>query len=216
MKKPEFIARQSRRPTGLLGAIVARIMARETRPENLHALRLLDLVDGDSLIDIGCGHGETLFEADSMVQLSGSAGVDFSEVMLSRARTRNLEAVRDMRLTLRCADTVALPFPDQHFSKALSVHTIYFWSDPAAHLAEAFRVLRAGGRFVLCYRSTEDSRAVSEFPNTVYRFPQVCEVEMMLSQIGFSRLETRTDDISGRLTHWSIAMKPKAKDCKAG
>ena len=51
MRKPEFIARQSRRPTGLLGAIVARVMARETRPENERALHLLDLADGDSFID---------------------------------------------------------------------------------------------------------------------------------------------------------------------
>jgi len=32
MAKPEFIARQGRRPSGVLGHLVARIMARETRP----------------------------------------------------------------------------------------------------------------------------------------------------------------------------------------
>ncbi|PWE29377.1 hypothetical protein DDZ14_17495 [Maritimibacter sp. 55A14] len=216
MKKPEFIARQGRRPTGLLGAIVARIMARETRPENERALHLLDLADGDSLIDIGCGHGETLFKADAMVRLAGSAGVDFSEVMLKRARARNRDAVWETRLTLHCADTSALPFPDNRFNKALSVHTIYFWPDPAAHLAEAFRVLRSGGRFVLCYRSTADRRAVDGFPDTVYRFPQVQEIEGMLSRVGYFQPETLTEDIAGRLTHWSVAVKPKAKDSKAG
>lgn len=208
MTKPEFIARQSRQPTGLLGAIVARVMARETRPENERALRLLDLADGDSLIDIGCGHGETLFEADAMVRLADSAGVDFSEVMLKRARARNCVAVWDTRLTFQCADTAALPFPDNRFNKALSVHTIYFWADPAAHLAEAFRVLRPGGRFVLCYRSTADRRAVDGFPDTVYRFPSVKEVEDTLLRVGYFGRETLTEDIAGRLTHWSVAEKP--------
>ena len=208
MTKPEFIARQSRRPAGLLGAIVARVMARETRPENERALRLLDLADGDSLIDIGCGHGETLFRADAMVRLAEGVGVDFSAVMLQRARVRNGDAVRDARLAFQCADTAALPFPDNRYGKALSVHTIYFWPDPAAHLAEAFRVLRPRGRFVLCYRSTADMRAVHGFPDSVYRFPSVREVEETLKLVGFRVTETVTGDISRRLTHWSVAEKP--------
>ena len=183
------------------------ISARETRPENARALQLLDLADGDSLIDIGCGHGEALCAADAMVRLSDSAGVDFSEVMLKRARARNRDAVWEARLTLDCADTSALPFPDNSFDKALSVHTIYFWPDPAAHLTEAFRVLRPGGRFVLCYRSTADRRAVDGFPDTVYRFPSVQDVEATLSTIRFSQPHTLTDNIAGRLTHWTVADK---------
>lgn len=208
MTKPEFIARQGRRPTGLLGAIVARVMARETRPENKRALELLGLEDGDRLIDIGCGHGETLFAADRMVRLKDSAGVDFSEVMLRRARARNRDAVWDSRLSLHQADTALLPFDANRFDKALSVHTIYFWQDPAAHLAEACRVLRPGGRFVLCYRSTADRRAVDGFPDTVYRFPSVREVEATMVSVGLLNPDTTTADIAGRLTHWSVAENP--------
>lgn len=212
MTKPEFIARQGRRPTGLLGAIVARVMARETRPENDRALELLDLEEGDRLIDIGCGHGETLFKADRMVHLRNSSGVDFSEVMLRRARARNRDAVWDTRLTLHHADTASLPFDANRFDKALSVHTIYFWPDPAAHLAEAFRVLCPGGRFVLCYRSTADRQAVEGFPNTVYRFPSVGETEETLRLAGFPQSETLTANDAGRLIHWSIALKPAPVD----
>lgn len=208
MTKPEIIARQGRRPTGLLGTIVARVMARETRPENDRALELLYLEDGDRLIDIGCGHGETLFTADRKVRLKEGVGVDFSEVMLRRARARNRAAVWDTRLTFYLADTALLPFDAARFDKALSVHTVYFWPDPTAHLTEAFRVLRPGGRFVLCYRSTADKRAVDGFPDTVYRFPSVQEVEDTLKLVGFSEPETATADVAGRLTHWSVADKP--------
>lgn len=216
MTKPEFIARQCRRPTGLLGAIVARIMARETRRENERALQVLDLANGDSLIDIGCGHGETLFAAETMVRLSNSAGVDFSEVMLRRARARNRDAVWDTRMTFHCADTSELPFSDNRFDKALSVHTIYFWPDPSAHIAEAFRVLQPGGTFVLCYRSRADKRAVNGFPDTVYRFPEIQQVEEALSRVGYRPPETLTETIAGRLTHWSVAVKPERMDSNAG
>lgn len=208
MTKPEFIARQSRRPTGLLGGIVARVMACETRTENARALQLVDLQDGDSLIDIGCGHGEALFQADAMARIKDSVGVDFSDVMLKRARARNRDAVWDTRLTFHCADTVSLPFTDNRFDSALSVHTVYFWPDPADHLTEAFRILHPGGRFVLCYRSTADKRAVATFPGTVYRFPSVLEVEKMMGDVGFFEIQTTTDDIGRRLTHWTVANKP--------
>ena len=41
MKRPIFIARQSARPSGLLGRLIAGIMARETADLNEHAIRLL-------------------------------------------------------------------------------------------------------------------------------------------------------------------------------
>ncbi len=43
MRKPQFIAEQGRKPSGLLGQIVARVMAKETADENDFALKLLQL-----------------------------------------------------------------------------------------------------------------------------------------------------------------------------
>lgn len=211
MTKPEFIARQGRRPTGLLGAIVARVMARETRKENDRALALLELENGDRLLDIGCGHGEALYRADTMARLSECIGVDFSDIMLRRARERNRAPVADGRMSFQLADTRSLPFAAGSFDKALSVHTIYFWDEPRAHLSEVHRVLRPGGLFVLCYRSVADRRAVNGFPASVYRFPSVQEVEDTLQGIGFTAPRTETTNINGRLTHWSIAGKPRGR-----
>jgi hypothetical protein len=53
MRKPLFIARQGRRPVGLFGHIVARVMARETAPENARTLDLLDLRTGDRVLEVG-------------------------------------------------------------------------------------------------------------------------------------------------------------------
>jgi cyclopropane fatty-acyl-phospholipid synthase-like methyltransferase len=76
MRRPEFIARQASCPTGILGALIARIMAVETRRENATALKLLDLQPKDHLLDIGCGHGRTLALAADAVPEGFVAGVD--------------------------------------------------------------------------------------------------------------------------------------------
>jgi len=58
MRKPLFIAKQGRKPSGLLGQIVARVTAKETAGANEIALQLLQLQPDDAVLEIGSGHGE--------------------------------------------------------------------------------------------------------------------------------------------------------------
>ena len=59
MKRPVFIARQSAVPSGLLGRVIAGVMAHETADLNEHALRLLGPSRSDRLLEVGFGHGRT-------------------------------------------------------------------------------------------------------------------------------------------------------------
>src|SRR5512139_4117203 len=87
MPKPELIARQSRRPSGWLGEIVARVMAFETAPANRIAVEELAVRSREAVLEIGCGHGRTLSRlAES--PCAHLAGVDPSEVMVRLARRR--------------------------------------------------------------------------------------------------------------------------------
>ena len=63
MHRPEFIARQSAHPTGLLGRVIARIMALETATPNRRTLELLELDEKSRVLEVGFGHGRTLGRA---------------------------------------------------------------------------------------------------------------------------------------------------------
>lgn len=192
MKKPLAIARQSRHPSGLLGQIVGRVMARETRETNRAALEALDLKPDDRLLEIGCGHGWTLAAAALTVTRGRLVGIDPSEVMLQIARRRNAEVVKSGRMELTQGTSRHLPFADRLFDKALAVHTIYFWPEPERDLAEIRRVMAPGGRFVLGFRPAEDSTFARDFPSAIYHIRSVAAVEQAMRAAGFKLIRTET------------------------
>ena len=188
MAKSELVARQSRRPTGWLGEIVARVMAFDTAKANRAAIERLAMLPGEAVLEIGCGHGRSLA---ALAQTPGAylAGIDPSEVMVRVARRRMRHWIDAGRADICLASSAKLPYPDARFDAALAVHVIYFWSDPLADLVEARRVLRPGGRLLLGYRP-RDEQSLAALPATVYALRSVDEIEALLEQSGFVGIRT--------------------------
>jgi ubiquinone/menaquinone biosynthesis C-methylase UbiE len=184
MRRPEFIARQSRCPTGLLGRLIGRIMETETATANEHALELLRLTAADRVLEVGFGHGRTIELAADRAARGFVAGTDISEQMLRMASRRNRHHIAARRVLLQVSDGNPLPFPESSFDKVYAVHVVYFWPEPRDQLREISRVLKPAGRFVLGFRPRGDERT-ADFPSSVYRFHEADEVERLLADCGF-------------------------------
>ena len=208
MRRPEFIARQSRCPSGLLGWLIAKVMAVETAPANVCALNLLELQATDHVLDVGCGHGRTVERAASTVAQGFVAGVDLSERMVRMACRRNRRHIEEGRVEIKKGDSARIPYPEHSFDKVCSVHTLYFWPDPLRHLREIHRVMKPGGRFVLGFGPKEDEQAAAQFPRSVYRFYTSEEVRSLLCQVGFTEIETTTARVGGRDIVFATARVP--------
>jgi ubiquinone/menaquinone biosynthesis C-methylase UbiE len=102
---------------------------------------LLNLTPGATVVDVGCGTGRAVAELTE--RGAHAVGLDLDPAMLAAARTR----FRD--IDVREADAADLPLPDgqAHGYRADKVYHVL--PDPYAALAEARRVLAAGGRIVL-------------------------------------------------------------------
>jgi SAM-dependent methyltransferase len=188
MAKSELIARQSRRPSGWLGEIVARVMSLETAPANRIALEHLAPRDGEAILEIGCGHGRTLARI-AQGPCGYLAGIDASEVMVRLARRRLRRRIEAGRAEVSLGASSALPHPDARFDAVLAVHVLYFWTDPLADLREIHRVLRPGGRVLLGYRP-RDAQALAALPASVYSLRSVEETEGLLAQAGFAAVRS--------------------------
>jgi ubiquinone/menaquinone biosynthesis C-methylase UbiE len=186
MRRPEFIARQSRRPTGLLGRIIGAVMSYETAAANEEALKLLGLQPADRVLEVGFGHGRTIERAAALVPDGFVAGIDASREMVDMATRRCRWLIEAGRVRLALGDSANIPFADGFFDKACGVHTIYFWADPKSHFRELRRVLREDGRLVLGFRPNADAA----FPDAVYTFYVPDEVRGLLEDCGFTRVQT--------------------------
>jgi ubiquinone/menaquinone biosynthesis C-methylase UbiE len=101
-----------------------------------------------------------------MVPRGSVTGVDFSPEMIDVCSRRFARLIASGRIELRCASADAMPFTGDQFTKACTVHTIYFWPDPAAVFREFWRVLRTGGRLVVAFfpaMAMEKLRATAAF-----------------------------------------------------
>lgn len=188
MKRPVFIARQSARPSGLVGRVIASVMARETARLNDEAVNLLAPAPADRVLEIGFGHGRTVERIASIVPKGQVCGLDVSDAMLDMAARRNRRGIAEGRIRLRVGDCAAIPFDDASFDGALSVHTLYFWREPGSCLREIRQVLRPEARFVLGFLCA-GSKGQSSFPSEVYAFHEEGEVRAMLAAAGFEPTE---------------------------
>ncbi|MBI3798376.1 MAG: class I SAM-dependent methyltransferase [Deltaproteobacteria bacterium] len=198
MRRPEFIARQASCPTGLLGRVLAWIMAAETAAVNEQALVLLACRPDDHVLEVGFGHGRTLARAATVVPTGFVAGVDVSEQMVRMARDRNRQFIKEGRVEVQLADSARIPYPDGCFDRVYAMHILYFWHDPRVHLQEIYRVMKAGARFVLGFSPKEDERAGANFPAAIYRFYTSDEVYRLLAASGFTDIQMVRDRVASR------------------
>lgn len=108
------------------------------------------LTPQDQLLVAGCGTGNFEWLATRRIPALRVDGVDLSLEMLKRARAKcaGHAGVRHQQADL-CA---GLPFPTATFDVAVMCNVLYALPDQAGALAEIARVLRPGGRFILCDR----------------------------------------------------------------
>lgn len=137
--------------------------AKRPRPEDLEPLdqfhsrgldatvelaQALQLDASTRVLDIGSGLGGP---SRYLAATYGCTvqGIDLSPSFVDAANFLAQETGLTERVTYQCADALALPFGADAFDVAWTQHVAMNIADRAALYREAFRVLRAGGRFAI-------------------------------------------------------------------
>jgi SAM-dependent methyltransferase len=144
---PRFIAEQLSHPRGLRGWLVRRGMNRGNARANAFATEQLDLQPNDSVLEVGFGGGVNIQRF--LAQGVSVVGVDRSSDAVKAAGRRFARERSDGRAKFLLGEVEALPLADESCSKAVTVHTVYFWTSLDRGFGELYRCLRRGGRLVV-------------------------------------------------------------------
>jgi|RhiMetdeSRZDD1v2_1073273.scaffolds.fasta_scaffold23648_8 ubiquinone/menaquinone biosynthesis C-methylase UbiE len=140
-----FLWRQFRKPSGVFGRIIGNRMAEGNVYDARWTVSLLDIQPEHHVLEIGFGPGVSTHYAAEKATKGFVAGIDHSETMVQAARQRNIETIQAGRMDLKQGDVASLPYLDETFDRAFSIHSIYFWAKPIECLRELRRVLKPGG-----------------------------------------------------------------------
>lgn len=171
--------------------------ARATRQSIPALLAHARLFPGARVLDAGCGPG---YVAACAELLGASAiGIDFSEAMIGEACKR-FPGIR-----FETGDVEDLPLPDRSYDAVLSNIVLFHVTDPDRAIAESFRVLAEGGRFVFsqwlgpdtsdCYRmlfdvlSAHADMSLADPAPNAYALSDRNQVAEKLQRAGFDNIE---------------------------
>ena len=115
------------------------------RPVGEQAIASMNVSPASEILDVGCGSG---WAARLLAERSGGGhviGIDVSDEMVRVAREQSINLPN---VEFQVASAESLPFPDNTFTHAFSMESLYYYADIAKALREIARVLKPGGVFV--------------------------------------------------------------------
>ncbi|UYN95098.1 MAG: class I SAM-dependent methyltransferase [Enhydrobacter sp.] len=109
---------------------------------------------GESVLDVGCGTGQTTLALARAVGPTGSAlGIDISRTLIGVARTQVLANLR-----YEVLDAATHAFAPAAIDLLFSRFGVMFFGDPVAAFANLRRALKSAGRVTfLCWRSAAEN-----------------------------------------------------------
>lgn len=103
-----------------------------------------------TILDVACGTGGVMAQlARCCPPPTRLIGVDYTEAMLHVGRQRLATTALSHRLHLCAGDAQCLPYPEARFDVVTMMFGIRNFDNPAAGLAECYRVLRPAGHICL-------------------------------------------------------------------
>ena len=184
-------------PQGRMGRAMLKFMNLCHAPLTNWGLKLVDIQDGWTMLDIGCGGGATLQRLLKRSKDVKVYGIDISEESVAKAKKVNAE-VLDKQVFVTQGSAEKLPYEDEKFDLVTAVETVYFWPHlpdclkevrrlPDC-LKEVRRVLKQGGKFAILVEVVDsDSKWTNVVEGMTAYSPE--DLKKLLDEAGFIQTE---------------------------
>ena len=144
-----LVVPQCRKPTWIPGRLIAMGMNFSHRRLSEWGLSHLEIEKHSTVLDVGCGGGQTIKAIAAMASEGKVCGIDYSAASVATARRTNASLIERGRVDIRLGSVSALPFAGDTFDVVTAMETHYYWPDLVANCREVRRVLKPGGCFAI-------------------------------------------------------------------
>jgi ubiquinone/menaquinone biosynthesis C-methylase UbiE len=200
-----IISRQLSKPGGIIGKIVAALMAAGNKQMYDYVLRNSGEI-GQKVLEIGFGGGSHFQKILEQTKEGTITGIDKSKSMVNLASRNNNNLIDNNRLFLSQGDSCSLPYPDEEFDTVISLNTIYFWREPQLDIDQIYRVLSSGGRLLIGFNS-KDIMIRNGYKKKYFNFYEPDEVEKLILKAGFNNIIHSYEKLRIEDCHLFIASK---------
>ena len=178
---------QCARPEGALGRVMLSFMNYTHAPLTNWGLKLVNIQDGWTMLDVGCGGGFTIRRLLNRSKDAQVYGIDISEESVAKAKKVNAE-VLDKQVFVTQGSAEKLPYENEKFDLVTAVETVYFWPNLPGCLQEVHRVLKPGGKFAILVEVVDsDSKWTSVVEGMTAYTPE--QIKSLLDDAGFTQTE---------------------------
>ncbi len=174
-------------PKGRMGRAMLKFMNLCHAPLTNWGLNLVDIQDGWTMLDIGCGGGATLKRLLKRSQDAQVYGIDISDESVAKARNVN-RALLDKQVFIQQGSAAKLPYEDAKFDLVTAVETVYFWPNLPECLKEVRRVLKPGGRFAIMVEVVDTDSMWTNVVEGMTAYPPE-QLKQFLDDAGFVKTE---------------------------
>ena len=181
----------------------------------LNPLSQIDITEGHTILDIGCGPGADCFLAARQTGRNGKViGLDILGELIERARY--LAQKYDYRnIQFMEYDCHRLPLPDGTIDVALMNYSFHLFMDKASIVQELHRVLRPNGKAVIGDSFSPKQIGFEENPDSWFcsaaNAITYAELEALANQAGFLKCSFERVMLQGmpddEVTGYAILMK---------
>ncbi|WP_435180658.1 methyltransferase domain-containing protein [Halorussus sp. AFM4] len=148
------------------------------------ALGLLDIQEGDRVLDVGCGTG---FATEGILEHTENVhGLDQSVHQLEKAWAK---LGKHDPVSFYRGDAERLPFRDDSFDVVWSSGSIEYWPDPVATLRDMRRVVKPGGQVLVVGPNNPKSSVMQKVANAIMLFYDREEADRMFREAGYVDIE---------------------------
>lgn len=165
------------------------LMEPETRERLAEIIKELAIKPGSRVLDVGTGTGVLLpFLVETVGPTGSIVALDIAEEMLARARAKN----GDRNIEYVLGDITSTPFQEGTFDEIICNNTFPHLRDKPGALREMARILRPGGRVVICHPKSRE--AVNELHRSIGGvvandlLPEDGEMRKLLEENGFVQI----------------------------